>query len=70
MSIPHIKVTFSAPPEVIRLDTAQESCEEESDLASLIHLCLEEFSENAIISPGDDLTSTIRPCVPDETIGH
>ena len=25
---------------------------------------------NAIIYPGDDQTSTIRPCVPGETVGH
>ncbi|KAK9997934.1 hypothetical protein SO802_017537 [Lithocarpus litseifolius] len=70
MPIPHIKVTFSAPTEVIRSETAQESCDEESDLACLIGLCPEEFLVNAIISPGDDLTSTIRPRVPGETVGH
>ena len=69
MSIPHIKVTFSAPAEVIRI-VAQESCDEESNLACLIRLYPEEFSMNAIISPGDDLTSTIRPCVPSETMGR
>ena len=25
---------------------------------------------NAIISPGDDMTSIIRPYVPGETVGH
>ena len=70
MSIPYIKVTFPTPAEVIRLEMVQESYEGESDLACLIHLCPEEFSVNAIISPKDDLTSTIRPCVPGETIGH
>ena len=45
-------------------------CEEESDLACLIHLCPEEFSVNAIISPGNDLTATIRPYVPSEIVGH
>ena len=70
MSIPHIRVTFLAPTEVIRSKIAQESCEEESDLACLIHLCLKEFSVNAIISLGDDLTSNIRPYVPSKTIGH
>ena len=69
MSIPHIRVTFSALTEVIRSEVVQESCEEESNLASLIRLCPKEFSVNAIISPGDDLTSTIRPCVPSEIIG-
>ena len=43
---------------------AQESWEEESDLACLIRLCPEEFLVNAIISLGDDLTST------GETVGH
>ena len=52
MSIPHIRVTFPALGEVIRSKMAQKSCEEESDLACLIHLCLEEFLVNAIISPG------------------
>ena len=70
MSIPHIRVTFLALTEVIRSKMAQESYEEESDLACLIRLCPKEFSVNAIISPGDDLTSTIRPCVPGEIVGH
>ena len=69
-SIPHIGVTFLTPTEVIRLEVAQQSCEEESNLASLIRLCPKEFSVNAIISPGDDLTSTIRPYILDETVGH
>ena len=69
MSIRHIRVIFLAPTEVIRSEVVQESCEEESNLASLIRLCPKEFSVNAIISPGDDLTSTIRPCVPSEIIG-
>ena len=70
MSIPYIKVTFSAPTKVIRSETAQESCEEESNLACLIRLCPKEFSVNAIISPRDDLIATIRPYVPSETVGH
>ena len=70
MSIPHIRVTFPTPAEVIRSEVAQESCEWELDLACLIHLCLEEFLVNAIISPGDDLTSTIRLCVPGKIVGH
>jgi len=70
MSIPYIRVTFPALAKVIRLEMAQESCEEESDLACLIRLCPKEFLVNAIISPGDDLTSTIWPCVPGETAGH
>ena len=41
MSIPHIRITFLALVEVIRSEAAQESYEEESDLACLIHLCLE-----------------------------
>ena len=59
MSIRHIRVIFLAPAKVIRSEVVKESCEEESNLASLIRLCPEEFSVNAIISPGDDLT--IRP---------
>ena len=70
MSIPHIRVTFSASVEVIRSEVAQESYEEESDLACLIRLYPEEFSVNAIISSGDDLTSTIRPYVLGETVGR
>ena len=70
MSIPHIRVTFLAPVEVIRSEVAQESCEEESDRACLIHLYPEEFSMNAIISPKDDLTATIRLYVLGETVGH
>ena len=70
MFIPHIRVTFLAPAEVIKLEVAQQSCEEESNLACLICLCSKEFLVNTIISPRDDLTSTIRPYVPGETIGH
>ena len=70
MFISHIRVTFSALAEVIRSEVAQESYEEESYLVCLIRLCLEEFSMNAIMSPRDDLTSIIRPCVPGETVGH
>ena len=70
MSIPHINVTFPASVEVIRSEIVYKSCEEESDLVYLIRLCLEEFSVNAIISQGDDLTTTIKPYVPGETIGH
>ena len=39
-------------------------------MACLIRLCLEEFLVNAIISLGDDLTSTIRPYEPGEIVGH
>ena len=70
MSIPHFRVTFSAPVEVIRSQVVQESYEEELDLTCLIRLCPKEFSVNAIISLRDDLTSTIRPCVLGETVGH
>ena len=70
MSIPHIRVTFSASTKVIRSEATQELCEEELDLACVIRLCLEEFSGNAIISLGDDLTATIRPYVPGEIVGH
>ena len=70
MSIPHIKVTFSALTKVIKFEVAQGSCEKELDLACLICLCLKEFLVNAIISPRDDLTFTIRPCDPSETVGH
>ena len=70
MSIPHIRVTFSALTKVIRSEVVQESREEELNLACLICLCLEEFSVNAIISRKDDLTSTIKPCVLGETVVH
>ena len=70
MSIPHIRVTFLAAAEVIRSEVAQESCEEKSNLACLIRLCPEEFSMTAIISPRDDLSATIMPYVPGETVGH
>ena len=70
MSIPYIMVTFPALAEVIRSEVVQESCEEESELASLIRFCPEEFLVNAIISLRDDLTSTIRPCVQSEIVGH
>ena len=70
MSIPHIRVTFLAPAEAIRSEVVQESHEEDSDLASLIRLCPEEFSMNAIISLRDDLTSTIQPCVLGEIASH
>ena len=70
MSISHIKVTFLALVEVIKSEVVQESCKEELDLACLIRLCPEEFSVNAIISPEDDMTSTIKPCVPGKTVGH
>ena len=70
MSIPYIRVTFLALAKVTRSKVAQESCEEESDLACLIHLYLEEFLVNAIISPRDDLTTSIRPYMPGKTVGH
>ena len=70
MSIPHIRVTSLASAEVIRLEATQESYEKEPDLACLIPLCPEEFSVNAIISPGDDLTATIKPYMTGETVGH
>ena len=41
--------------------------DEELDLACIIWLCPEEFSLNAIISPKDNLTSTIRPGMPGMT---
>ena len=70
MSIPHIRVTFPALAEVIKSEVAQESCEEESDLACLIRLCPEEFLVTTIISLRDDLTATIRPYVPGGIVGH
>ena len=70
MSFPHIRVIFSASTEVIRAKAVQKSSEEELDLACLIRLCLDEFLLNAIISPGDDLTATIRPYVLGKTVGH
>ena len=70
MPIPHIRVTFLTLAEVIKSKMAQESGKEESNLACLIRLCPEEFLVNAIISPEDVLTSSIRPYVPGETVGH
>ena len=70
MSIPHIKVTFRSLAKVIRSEVVQESREEELYLASLICLYAEEFSVNAITSPEDDLTFTIRPCVPGEIVDY
>ena len=70
MSNPQIKVTFSTPVEVIRSKVVQESYKEESNLACLILFCLEEFSVNAITSPEDDPTATIRPYAPSEIVGH
>ena len=70
MSIPHIRDIFLALVKIIRSETAQESYEEESDLACLIRLCPKEFLVNAIISPGDDLIATIRPYMPGKTVGH
>ena len=70
MSIPHIRVTFPALAEVIKSKVAQESCEEELDLACHIRLFPKEFSMNAIIFLGDDSTATIRPYMPGETVGH
>ena len=52
MSIPHIRVTFPALAEVIKSKVAQESCEEELDLACHIRLFPKEFSMNAIIFLG------------------
>ena len=70
MPIPYIIVTFLVPTKVIRLEMAQESGEDESELACLIRLCPEEFLVNATISLGDDLAFTVRPCVPGETVGQ
>ena len=70
MSIPHIRVTFPALAEVIKSKVAQESCEEELDLACHSRLFPKEFSMNAIIFLGDDSTATIRPYMPGETVGH
>ena len=70
MFIPHIRASVLTPAEVMRLEMAQESCKGESDLACLICLYPKEFSMNAIISPKDDLTTTIRPYVLGKTLGH
>ena len=40
--------------------------DEESDLACIIRLYPKEFSMNAIISPEDNPTATIRPGMPGE----
>ena len=59
MLIPHIKTTFSASAEVIMPKPFKELEDEEPNLACIIRLYPEEFSMNAIISPEDNLTSTI-----------
>ena len=59
MSIPHNRATFWALAKVIMLEPFKELEDEESDLACIIRLCLENFFMNAIISFEDDLTSTI-----------
>ena len=64
MSVPYIRATFPTPTEVIMLESFKELQEEESDLAYIIRLYPKEFSVNAIISPEDNLTSTIRPRKP------
>ena len=64
MSVPYIRATFLTPAEVIMLESFKELQDEESDLAYIIRLCPKEFSMNAIISPEDNLTSTIRPGIP------
>ena len=64
MSIPYIRAIFSAPIKVIMPKPAQKLQDWESDLAGIIQLYLKEFSMDAIISPEDNPTSTIRPGVP------
>ena len=64
MSVPYIRATFPTPAEVIMLESFKELQEEESDLAYIIRLYPKEFSVNAIISPEDNLTSTIQPRKP------
>ena len=59
MSIPHIRTTFLAPIEVIMPELFKHLEDEELDLACIIRLCPEEFSVNTIISPEDNLTSSI-----------
>ena len=60
MSIPYIRTTFSALIEVIMPEPFKELEDEEPNLAYIIRLYPEEFSMNTIISPEDNLTSTIR----------
>ena len=43
--------------------------DEESDLAYIIWLCPKEFFVNFIISPEDNLNSTIWPGMPSEAAG-
>ena len=59
MSIPYIRTTFSDPVEVIMPQPFKELEDEESDLAYIIWLCPKEFFVNFIISPEDNLNSTI-----------
>ena len=66
MSIPHIKITFSALAEVIMLEPFKELEDEELDLTCIIRLCPKEFSMNAIVSAEDNLTSTIQLGMPSE----
>ena len=59
MSIPYIRTTFLALIEVIMLEPFKGLEDEEPNLACIIWLNPEELSMNAIISPEDNLTSTI-----------
>ena len=66
MSIPYIRITFSALAKVIMLEPFKELEDEELDLTCIIQLCPKEFSVNAIISVEDNLTSTIQVGMPSE----
>ena len=69
MSIPHIRTTFPPPTEVIMPEPFKELEDEKPNLACIIRLYPEELLVNAIISPEDNLISTIRPRMPSETVG-
>ena len=69
MFIAHIRTTFLASTEVIMPKLFKELEDEEPNMACFIRLYPEEFSMNAIISPEDNPTSTIRPGMLGETVG-
>ena len=69
MFIPHIRTTFLASAELIMPKLFKELEDEEPNMAYVIRLYPKEFSMNTIISPEENLTSTIRPGMPGETVG-
>ena len=69
MLTPYIRATFPTLAEVIMPKPFKELEYEELDLTYFIWLCPEEFSMNAIISPKNNPTSTIRLGMPGKTTG-